>query len=227
MPHNRVVQDDRRPSPLRLLVAIVAMAGIMLLVALVGHYVLIPSETVNQVDAAGVHHGTGLLDDRPWLVEVARVWSAASGPWFVHPVVLLVGIVLLRAGRVRPTALLTVVIAVIGMILGAVCKEIIARPRPLPENPIVDYSSWSYPSGHATNVALASVLLIALLWSVRTAWVRWSGIVLVILVAALTCADRLVLGVHYVSDVAAGLVLGTTMALAGLAILLPGGVAKR
>lgn len=204
--------------------AIVAMAAIMLLVALAGELVLIPSDVVREVDAVWLERGVALLHDRPRLVDLARAWSTLSGPWFVHPIVLLVGVCLLLSGRVRPRALLTFVIGIVGLALGALCKEIVERPRPLPEEPIVHYSSWSFPSGHATNIALGSVLLIVLLWSVRTAWIRWASTVLVLLGAVLTCLDRIALGVHYVSDVAAGLALGTAMALAGLTILLPDGV---
>ena len=224
MPHNRAVPDDRLPTLPRVLASIVTMAAIMALIALVGERLLIPSTAVRKVDAVGMDLGAQLLRDRPRLVDLARVWSTLSGPWFVHPVVLLVGVGLLRRGCVRPRALLTFVVGLIGLVLGAVCKEIVERPRPLPEEPIVHYSSWSFPSGHATNIALGSVLLIVLLWSVRTAWIRWVSTLLVLLGAALTCLDRIALGVHYVSDVAAGLAMGTAMALAGLAILLPDGV---
>ena len=57
---------------------------------------------------------------------------------------------------------------------------------------------------------------IAVLTLVATVWIRWGATLLVVVATALTAADRIVLGVHYVSDVAAGLVLGSALALVGL-----------
>ena len=92
MPHNRAVPDDRLPTLPRVLASIVTMAAIMALIALVGERLLIPSTAVRKVDAVGMDLGAQLLRDRPRLVDLARIWSTLSGPWFVHPVVLLVGI---------------------------------------------------------------------------------------------------------------------------------------
>lgn len=219
MPHNRCVSDDRRVSPLRLVSAALAMTVVMLLVAALGERVLIPSSWVHGVDEGGVARGTGLLADIPWLESAALVWSDLTRPALVHAGVLVVALVLLARRRVRPPALLTALIGVVGWGLGAMCKEIVERPRPA--EAVVEYSSWSYPSGHSTSIALGAVLLIVLLQSVRAAWVRWGATVAALAVAALTAADRIVLGVHYPSDVLAGLALGSVMALVGLAILKP------
>ena len=90
-----------------------------------------------------------------------------------------------------------------------------------PDEAVVVYGSWSFPSGHANNAALGAILLVTLLALVRTAWIRWGATALVVVGALLTAADRIVLGVHYVTDVTAGMALGALMALVGLGVLRP------
>lgn len=219
MPHNRWMPADRRPTALRAVAALAAMTLVMLCVAALGRWVLIPSGWARHVDEGGVAAGTDLVLSAPWLADVAQVWSDLSGPWVVHPLVIVVTLVLVRRGRLGRWALVVPAIGLVGWGLGALCKEVVQRARP--QDAVVAYGSWSYPSGHANNAALGAVLLVALLATVRTAWVRWGATALVVVLALLTAADRIVLGVHYVTDVSAGALLGTGMALTGLAVLRP------
>lgn len=219
MPHNRRVADDRPVPPVRLLLAAAAMTAAMLLVAALGEWVLLPSAGVRELDEGGVARGVGLLADVSWLESAARVWSDLTRPRVVHTVVLLVAVLLLAGRRITPRALLVAPVGLLGWVLGVMCKEIVERPRP-PEG-VIDYTSWSYPSGHATNIALGGVLLLVLLRAVRTAWIRRGATVAALVVVALTAADRVVLGVHHPSDVVMGLALGAGMGLIGLTTLRP------
>lgn len=220
MPHNRVVAADRS-APVRLVSAVLAMTGVMLLVAAVGEFLVVPSGLVRGIDLAWVERARGWIDGRPALEDATLLWADLSGPWVVHPLVLLLAAGLVLTGRAPRRALLVVPLGLAGWALGSLCKLLVARPRPEPDVPIAMVDSFSYPSGHATNVALGAVLVIALLRMVGRRWIRWSATVLVLLVAALTVLNRLALGVHFVSDVVAGLVLGVTMALVGLRLLGP------
>lgn len=195
------------------------MTVVMLLFAAFGEWVLIPSPAVRAMDEGGVARATDLLASHPGLHDMAVLWAGLSGPWFVHPFLLLVTLLLLARGRVAPRALFVVVIGVIGWYLGTLCKQIVERPRPT--DAVVELSSWSYPSGHSTNIALGAVLLMALVTTIRSAWIRWTATALALTGVLLTAADRLVLGVHYPSDVLAGLGLGAAMGLVGLAVLRP------
>lgn len=212
MPHNRWVLIDRAVSPLRALGAGVALLALTGLVAALGEWVLIPSAWVHSLDEGGVARGTGALTDHVWLLDAAHWWAVLSGPWFVHPLVLVLGLLLAARHRVTVrTALVTFSIGVAGWALGAACKELVERPRPAAALTTLD--SWSYPSGHATNTALGAVLVISLMRAVRTVWIRWSATMLALLGTALTAADRVLLGVHHVSDVVAGLALGALVAI--------------
>ncbi len=79
-------------------------------------------------------------------------------------------------------------------------KRVVRRPRPTHVTPLVRTAGrHSFPSSHATSAA-AAVAFGAL--GVRAAWP----------LAAAVCVSRLVVGVHYPSDVAAGAALGALTA---------------
>jgi undecaprenyl-diphosphatase len=77
--------------------------------------------------------------------------------------------------------------------------------RPVPEPLLEAPSTYSLPSGHAT-VAFACATVLAL----AVPRLRWGFYAL----AALIAFSRVYVGVHYPFDVAAGAVLGVTLAIA-------------
>ncbi|MGW7262452.1 phosphatase PAP2 family protein [Streptomyces sp. NPDC054842] len=83
-------------------------------------------------------------------------------------------------------------------------KRLVRRPRPGHVEPLVRTAGrHSFPSSHATSAAAAAVAYGAL------------GAHLVPPLAAAMCLSRLVVGVHYPSDVAAGAALGALTARLG------------
>ena len=83
-------------------------------------------------------------------------------------------------------------------------KRLVRRPRPGHVEPLVRTAGrHSFPSSHATSAAAAAVAFGAL------------GARVVPPLAAAMCLSRLVVGVHYPSDVAAGAALGATAARLG------------
>lgn len=110
----------------------------------------------------------------------------------------------------RGVAALVMIVAVpVAGALSSLLKEAFARARPeaVPHLDLVE--SLSYPSGHAVN-AMATLLLAALLLarSRRRLWIAAA------LAGALVVgATRVLLGVHYPSDVLGGWMLGAAAAL--------------
>ncbi|MER8222324.1 phosphatase PAP2 family protein [Streptomyces sp. NPDC094143] len=83
-------------------------------------------------------------------------------------------------------------------------KRIVRRPRPAHVDPLVRTAGrHSFPSSHATSSAAAAVAFGAL------------GVPVAGPLAAAVCVSRLVVGVHYPSDVAAGAALGALAARLG------------
>ena len=86
-----------------------------------------------------------------------------------------------------------------------VFKTLIGRDRPVWDDPVLVLRRLSFPSGHATGIAAAAGVTIVLSGMlVRRRAVRRLVTVFSLVVAAVVGADRIFLGVHYVSDVVAG-----------------------
>ncbi|GAA8845309.1 hypothetical protein DUHN55_15940 [Helicobacter pylori] len=218
MPHNRWMPTDRHVSPLRVVVSVAVMVAVMLLVAALGEWVIIPSSALRELDEGSAFRAVALLADHDGLAEAARVWSDLSGPWVVHPIVAIAaGALVLRRRITARAGVVVMAIGLVGWALGAVAKEIVERPRPA--QAVLEVGSFSYPSGHATNIALGAVLLIALARAAERVWIRWGTALLALLAVILTAADRILLGVHYVTDVAMGLGFGAAAAILALAAL--------
>ena len=91
-----------------------------------------------------------------------------------------------------------------------VIKRIVRRPRPNDPNVTINVSTpskLSFPSSHATSTTAAAVLM-----------GRLTGLPLPALLVPPMLASRLVLGVHYPTDVLAGSALGAASAAAVLGL---------
>lgn len=145
--------------------------------------------------------------ERPGIVRFWKVVSfLGSPPWFYATVGLAAAYWLLR-GRRRITAYLAVTTLLGGAVDTAV-KVLVDRPRPVLDEPVAHAFGKSFPSGHAmTSTVCYGVLLLAFLPVLpRRARPFAAGGAMVLVVAI--ALSRLALGVHYVSDVVGGIVLG-------------------
>lgn len=112
----------------------------------------------------------------------------------------------------RPrAALIVAIVPILASVMSSFLKEAFARARPAVVPHLDHVTNLSFPSGHATNAASA-FLLIALLVPGKSPSFR---IALAAFGALLIGGSRLVLGVHWPSDVIGGWLLGLAFALAG------------
>lgn len=100
-----------------------------------------------------------------------------------------------------------------GLIVNNVLKLIFMRERPQFFEWVAHASSSSFPSGHAMSAAIVygTVGYLAARLQ-RRRWARWLTLGVAFVLIVLICASRVYLGVHYPSDVVAGLVLGLAWA---------------
>jgi len=112
---------------------------------------------------------------------------------------------------------LAVFLAVTGLgssLLNRLTKAAVDRARPHLPDPVAAAHGTSFPSGHAQAATVGcGILVLIFVPVVRHAWRAWlyAGAALVV---ALIGFSRIALGVHYVSDVLGGIVLGTAWLLA-------------
>lgn len=155
--------------------------------------------------------------DQPGLVTAMRVVSdLGTFPWVHLFIGAAVGWLVLR-GHPRLAVFAAVTTISGGLVNGAV-KTLVNRPRPTLDGCLLGSArGLSFPSGHAmgTTIAYGVLLLIAISY-VRPRWRHW----LVLLYAgwiALMALSRMMLGVHYLSDVLGGIALGLAWLAAGTA----------
>ena len=93
-------------------------------------------------------------------------------------------------------------------------KLLVARPRPL--DALILESDYSFPSGHATIAVTFYGFLFYILS--QHADKKWRNILLLcgIILILMVGLSRLYLGVHYVSDVVAGYLVGTCALIWGI-----------
>jgi len=96
-----------------------------------------------------------------------------------------------------------------GALLNVMLKTTFMRARPEFADPLLAESSWSFPSGHAMGTFIACGVASYLVLRDRRSW-RWVVPVLAIALSwsVVMAFSRLYLGVHFASDVIAGLVAG-------------------
>jgi undecaprenyl-diphosphatase len=147
----------------------------------------------------------------PLAVDVARDASLFGRGWVLLVVAVASGWLLRRGGRAT-TPLWSVLVAIVSQNL---IKVIVRRPRPHVHH-LEHVTSWSFPSGHATeSTALLAALVVAAWPLTRTPWKRGAMVGAALAAEFVIAASRLVLGVHYPTDVVAGFLLGVcTAALA-------------
>ncbi len=91
-----------------------------------------------------------------------------------------------------------------GALLNPLLKAVFARSRPLHDHGLVEASGWSFPSGHASGALLVYGMLAYLVVRHTRAVYHLPAAAVAIVLIVLIGASRVILQVHYLSDVLAG-----------------------
>jgi len=138
--------------------------------------------------------------DRPALADAARLITLLGGWYFVTPLVAIVALIVALRGNVW-LGLVLFVGTSIGRLLVEYQKYELGRLRPDEHPHLVNVYNLSFPSGHSANATMMYVTLALTLVGPgrRTAWLAAAfGL------AFLIGLSRMMLGVHWPSDVLAG-----------------------
>lgn len=146
--------------------------------------------------------GSGLAETLVKIVATAVIAGVMLAVWrrWLEPLVIAIALILEAAAFITIT-------------------WIVARPRPqvsrLQDSPV----DSSFPSGHVAAAVAYAAITVVLLWHVRRHWIRTILVLLTVLVPIAVGASRLYLGMHYLTDVIAGALLGAASVVATLFIV--------
>lgn len=118
------------------------------------------------------------------------------------------------AWRHRKRWVVAMVVVPTGMLMNVGLKHLFQRARPAPDEPLVQLTTYSFPSGHGVaSTVLYGVLGALLLAHVRSLPLRVLGTVACVAMVVAVCFSRVYLGAHYLSDVLASVNIGTAWLL--------------
>ncbi|MPZ94380.1 MAG: phosphatase PAP2 family protein [Propionibacteriales bacterium] len=208
---------DRRAGVL----AIAAAALLVLLSALV----IVPWQPLVDFDLAVLRSVDGWMHDHDGVAAAARWVSRWLQPTTWRIALPLLALFLWRK-EYRGTAIWIVAGTALEASTVAVIKRAVGRDRNVFADPIDTTSGFAFPSGHTSGAALvAGVTIVLASMFLRRRSTRISAYVAAVAFAALLGLDRILLGVHYPSDVVGSYLL-VTLILAGLAAVIEGAVRR-
>lgn len=191
---------ERAASPGRVIVRLLASGGALLGIGWgAGEFV--------ETFAAGpdLRIARSLEGTPPAVTSVMRAASALGGlP--VLAVLAFVSLFVFARTSLRKSAIWLAGVFIGEEIVVRILKTLVARPRP-PVAALVASTGLSFPSGHAAR-ATALYGAMALLWTRRNTTRRRPVWIAAVVVVLLVSASRVVLGVHYPTDVLGGAALG-------------------
>lgn len=198
---------------LRLTVAGFAAALVMIPFSLL---LVVAKMPLNELDAGVARELHEYALANPDVTRFLIVWTDLFGPWPWRIAVIVYAAWLLHKGAPRLAAW-AVATMTVGGLLGLALKIIVARARPHLPDPVALAPGDSFPSGHTVTVTLGAGVIVLLVLPMLPRWgrvVAWAVACLLVLSVGYT---RIALGVHWVSDVAGGIVLGAAVVAATVA----------
>ena len=145
----------------------------------------------------------------PAFVTILHAFTEfGSGEWI--GIVLFALVLFFAWKRWWPSIVMLVIAVPGGMLLNEWLKVLVHRQRPFVNGPFVDWSGYSFASGHTIAATLLYGQLLLFLWpSLKARYVRvfciFSAVSLVLLVGF----SRIALGAHFLTDVLAAIIFGT------------------
>ncbi|MFI9383087.1 phosphatase PAP2 family protein [Kutzneria sp. NPDC052558] len=181
--------------------ALLAAASVVVTLAVVFSFA--PVIGLDQAVAVGLHRWAV---GNPAAVTAMQLWTDAFGPWTFRTLLIIVA-AWLWWRRHKALAAWVVVTLVVAAIADSGLKSLIGRERPHWTDPVSHAVGESFPSGHSLTSAMGCAMLLMLAWPRKQP--IW--IVAAVAVPIVTGFTRMALGVHYLSDVVGGWLLGLTV----------------
>ena len=163
-----------------------------------------PLQSLDHSVAEGLNH---ISARHPLVVDIATGISKAGGRMVLIWLVAIAVVLLLFRRRTR-LAVYLVITGAGALLLDPSVKTLVGRLRPVVDVPVATAPGNSFPSGHSLgSMIVYGGLVLVFLPAVAARW-RKLFIAVPMTVVLLIGLSRIVLGVHFLSDVLAGWLLG-------------------
>lgn len=200
---SRSMRTLLKTLPLKVLLVAGMFIAALVLFGLIAHEVIIEKE--EEFDTRLIQFFSPYSEER--FIHVMETFTFfGSGKFLIPAYVALIAYLVIK--KELATGLNVGVIAVTSTVLSQVSKRIFQRARP--KIPLIqELKTYSFPSGHALSSFIFCSILVYLIWRGNLNIVlKWIMSVLLFLFALTIGMSRIVLKMHYPTDVLAGFCLG-------------------
>lgn len=167
-----------------------------------------------RVDQELIRTATDVTRAHPTMRSALIVWQELTQPLHAYAVASLVCVWAWWRHRLTSRAWWAFITMMVGWNVALVIKYVVQRARPVVDDAVSHAPGYSFPSGHAANAAIASTALVVLLWPLLSVAGRRAAVGIAAAYTLVTSLDRVFLGVHFPSDVTAGVLLGVGLVAA-------------
>src|ERR1039457_4430023 len=203
MSANTLDRQRRGLAPL-IIVIVAAMAFTILLIL-----VRLQWPPLESADRGGAAHLNSLVAGNGTLITAIKAVTWLGSDGVLWTVVGASAIVLALRKRWR-LAIYLLITGAGAIVLDPIRKSLVGRLRPVVAHPIAHGTGDSFPSGHALgSIVCYGAILLVFLPAARGRW-RTAFTTVIVALVALIGISRILLGVHYLSDVIGAWAIGIT-----------------
>jgi membrane-associated phospholipid phosphatase len=184
--------------------AAVVVAVPVAVLAIVVKHTRGPVARLDLAVARGLH---GFAVEHGWFVSALDRVSSVGQPNMFRLTATVAAFWLLSTHRSR-LALWALVTTWGGALLGVLLKLLVERARPALPDAVAHADGYSFPSGHALGAFVGCAVLLLLWLNMARPRQRWLGWAAAAIIVVAVCFARMGLGVHYLSDVVGGCLVG-------------------
>lgn len=199
----QLIRSLLKKLPLKFLLIAGLFVAVLLLFALITQEVIFEKEA--EFDNKVIHFFSPYSDET--FIQVMKVFTFfGSGIFLVPAYIIIMAYLLMR--RQTIISLHVAIIAITSTALSRGAKHIFQRARP--DLPLLEsLKTYSFPSGHALSSFIFCSILVYLIRraNIQTRW-KWIFSILLFLFSMTIGLSRIILKMHYPTDVLAGFCLG-------------------
>jgi len=206
VPFMSVTHAHRPRRGLAPLAAVTIAAAVFAVLLILVRLRWAPLESVDRGSAARINNLVARNSGLVTLVK-AVTWLGSDGVLWAVVGVAAATLAIRKRWRLAVYLLVT---AAGALVLDPVLKSLVGRLRPVVAHPIVHGTGDSFPSGHSLgSIVCYGAILLVFLPAARGRW-RVAFVTVIVTLIALIGISRVLLGVHYLSDVLGGWAIGIT-----------------